>query len=73
METNTPNYNRIFQYTVTGAILFILTIAFIVSNMSDFTKLNIPYAATAVVLGVSSVSLLYKAIREDDPRMRSMQ
>jgi len=73
METNTQDPNRIFQYTFTGAVLFIATIVFVLSSISNITRLELPYTIIASILGASSVSLLYKAIKEDNDRMGSIQ
>lgn len=68
---NTHNYNRIFQYTVTGALLFIATIVFVLLNLTSVAHFNVPYTVAALALGVSSIALLYKAIKDDNPGMRT--
>ena len=72
METITQNHNRIYQYAFTGAMLFIATIVFILSNIANIVNVELPYTLIATILGASSVSLLYKAIKYDNSRLRSI-
>jgi Kef-type K+ transport system membrane component KefB len=71
MEQNNQNTNRIFQFAFTGSMLFILSIVFVLSNLAHITNAELPYTIIASILGASSFSLLYKAIKEDGVRLRS--
>jgi len=72
METNTQNENRIFQYAFTGAVLFIVALAFIVNNAANIINLQLPYTITASILSTSAASLLYKAIKYDGLRIKGL-
>ncbi len=72
MKTNATSDNGIFINALMGSLLFILSIIFTVSNLSNIAMLKMSYTGIAFVLGVASVSLLYKAIKKDKERTRQM-
>ena len=63
------NENRIFSYAFGGALLFVATVAFLITNLKPVAMLEAPYTVVASLLGVLSFSLLYKAIKSDKYRL----
>lgn len=62
--------NSIFLYAVTGVLLFISALAFIVAYSSGLAVLEMSYNMAAFVLFATSMSFLYKAIKNDRDRLR---
>ena len=69
MKPNINIDNRIFIYAFTGVLLLIAAMGFIISNMAQITAIELSYPV-AGVLGIPSISLLYKAIKKDRDRFR---
>ncbi len=72
MNGNTNINNRIFINALTGSLLFILAAVFTLSNLPQITTMQLSYTAVASVLGIASLSLLFKAIREDKGNERQI-
>lgn len=68
MKTQENNSNSIFTYTFTGALLFIGAIA---CMLAGIPTIELSYSIGAI-LGISSLSLLYKAVKEDRERLRQL-
>lgn len=72
MKQVTDTDNDIFKYTFTGAMLFIATVAFSLINYTGITTFNLPHIVPAVLMGISSLALLYKAIKSDRLRIADL-
>ena len=72
MKTSVNIDNSIFLYALTGALLFISSLAFILAYSSDIAMFELSYTIMAFILFASSVSFLYKAIKNDKARQRQM-
>ncbi len=72
MHNNVTIDNNIFLYALTGALLFISSIAFILAYSSDIAMFELSYTVMAFILFASSVSFLYRAIKNDKARQRQM-
>ena len=71
MNGNTNINNRIFIHALTGSLLFVIAVVFTLLNLSQITT-QLSYTAVASLLGVASLSLLFKAIKEDKNNERQM-
>lgn len=72
MERETKNTNSIFSYAFTGSLLFVAALAYTFLNLSNIIMFEFSNTALALLLGLSAVSLLLKAAREDKHRMREI-
>ena len=70
MASNANTDNNIFKYVFIGAILFCGTVGFTLLNFSNIAALQLSYLLAAGALGLASVSLLYKAIKHDQERVK---
>jgi bacteriorhodopsin len=70
MKTKTTTDNSIFLFAFFGSLLFIAAIVLVVANLMDIPHLQLSNTLLAVIPGVTSVSLLYKAIKEDKNRLK---
>lgn len=70
MKPNTTADNRIFKYAVLGVLLFIAAMGFTVTHFSSIAMLRLSYTLVAATLGISSLSLLFKAIKNDRFRVK---
>ena len=59
------NDNRIFIYALSGALLFIGTLVFSITNAKQIANFELLYNIVAGLLTAVSVSLLYKAIKSE--------
>jgi hypothetical protein len=69
MKSNVNIDNRIFIYAFFGVLLFIAAMGFIIANMAEVATIEFSYPL-AGILGIPSISLLYKAIKGDRRRFR---
>lgn len=67
MEQNTNTDNKIYISAFAGVLLFIAAMAF--ANLSIKTT-ELQYTITTALLGISSLSLLYKAIKNDPSKLK---
>lgn len=65
---NTDNY--IFKYAFTGALLFVAAIVYVTANFNSIQMLELSYTLVASVLSISAVTLLYRAIKNDNARIK---
>lgn len=63
------NNSNILLYAVAGVLLSIATFAITLINSSAATAAHFPKTLAVSILGVSAVSLLYKAIKDDHARL----
>ena len=67
-EINTDN--NIFIYAFAGSLLFIASIVFVTANIAGLSTLS--YAIISIVLGMSSIALLSKAVKNDKERLNRL-
>ncbi|MCD6011114.1 MAG: hypothetical protein K0Q79_976 [Flavipsychrobacter sp.] len=72
MAREVKNNNSIFSYAFIGSLLFIAAFAYTLAYLSNIVMLELSYTAMATVLSVSSVSLLYKAAKNDRDRVKEI-
>ena len=72
MQNNTNNDNSIFLYALTGVLLSISSIAFILAYASNIAIFELSYTMIAFLLFSSSISFLYIAIKNDKRRFRQL-
>lgn len=72
MEREVKNTNSIFSYALIGSLLFVAALAYTVAHMSNIAMFRPPHMATAVGLGLASLSLLVKAAKDDRDRLREI-
>ncbi len=60
--------NDIFSYAFIGSLLFVAAFAYTMANLSNIVMLQLSYTLIAVTLTVSSISLLYRAVKHDKDR-----
>ncbi len=72
MEREIKNTNSIFSYAFIGSLLFVAALAYTFSNFSNILMFELSKTALALVLAIASVSLLFKAARDDRHRMREV-
>jgi hypothetical protein len=72
MENNTNQHNNIFSFTFAGALLFVAAFAFTLAYFSKLVMFEYSYVAIAAALISSSVSLIYKAVKNDRHRLAHM-
>jgi hypothetical protein len=70
MSTSAPTDNKIFKYAFTGVILLIAAIGFTFANFSNVVMFELSSSVIVGTLGFSSFSLLYKAIKKDNDRLK---
>lgn len=62
--------NNVFTYAFMGALLFSAAIGFAISNLSDIAMFEISSIVITCILTITSLSFLYKAIRNDSRKLR---
>lgn len=62
--------NRIFKYAIGGVIFFLAAVGFIVLNVTGEAMREASNIVIASLLSVASLSLLYKAIKNDKERLK---
>ena len=72
MKPNGNVDNRIFLTALTGSLLFITAMAFILLHLSNIVMMQLSYTLVASILGMASVSLLYQAVRKDKERLKEI-
>ncbi len=69
MENNTNQHNNVFSFTFAGALLFVAAFAFTMAYFSKLVMFEFSYMAIAAALMASSVSLIYRAVKNDRYRL----
>ena len=69
MKTESNVNNNMFTYVFAGAVLFIAAIAFTIANLPSIAMHQLSSVLIAAALGISSIYLLYTAIRHDKDRL----
>jgi len=72
MKPEVTTDNRIFIYAFAGVIFFIAALGFVLNNFSGILTLQLSNVIVAGLLDVASLSLLYKAIKNDKERLRQI-
>ncbi len=65
MKQNGAINNRVFINALLGSLLFVLAFSFIITNFANIALFHFPYTLVSALLVSSSVSLLYRAIKDD--------
>jgi hypothetical protein len=70
MRPNTTADNKIFNYAILGVLLFVAAMGFTVTHFSSIAMLQLSYTLVAAALVTASLSLLFKAIKNDRYRVK---
>ena len=62
--------NKIFSYAFIGVLLLIGAIVFTVANFSSIVMLRLSSSIILGMLAIPAVSLLYKAVKKDQHRLK---
>lgn len=69
MNQEVNKNNRIFKFAFIGALLFVAAFSFTLANFSNIVMFEVSSVIIAATLAISSISLLYKAIKHDKERL----
>lgn len=70
-STNVTTDNSNFLFVLTGSVLFIAALGCVLANLLVASP-QVSYSVMATVLGITSLSMLYKVIRNDRIRLRQL-
>ena len=70
MDRNENINNSIFTFAFTGVLLFIAAIGFEIAGVLTSPAFQVPFTIIGLILGGSSLSLFYKAIKYDRYRLK---
>ncbi len=69
MNAEVNNDNNIFMYTLAGVVLLIVALGLVATDFANAGVVGLTYSI-AGIMGISSLSLLTKAIKNDRARLR---
>jgi hypothetical protein len=61
--------NGIFKFAFIGALLFVAAFSYTIANLPDIVMFELTSIIIASALVISSISMLYKAIKKDKGRL----